>query len=190
MKSKPPAQALKGLPVPECRAGSFQHGEHGGFTEFTEKTSCFLRAPRESSVFSVLKTDAHYRQGRVNPFTPASPSRFRRRVAAHRGGTRRLLRAGVVALPVVEAEFFLAECGVRDLDGDAAVGAVAFFVRGRVGQQVLRAQLLVDLREGGVQLAAVLGEEGAPPVPSATLRRYSLRRPPPPSKSSSRMPMG
>src|SRR5688572_27491389 len=67
----------------------------------------------------------------------------------------------VVALTVVEAEVLLPESGVGDFDLEAAVGAVAGAVGGGVGDEVLRAQLLLDLGEGGGEVRGALGEEGA-----------------------------
>src|SRR5947209_4236372 len=67
----------------------------------------------------------------------------------------------VVALSVEEAELLFAQRGVGDLDLHLAKRAVGGAVRGRVGDEVLRAQLVPNLREGGGEVFRVFGEEGA-----------------------------
>ncbi len=57
-------------------------------------------------------------------------------------------RFGEVAGAVTEFEFFFAEIGVGDLDGDFAIRAVAAFVGRGVGDEILRPQLLFDLCKG------------------------------------------
>ncbi len=57
---------------------------------------------------------------------------------------------GVVALAVEELQFLFTQLGVGYLDADLAKISVALRVGGPVGQQVLRAQLLLDLLEGDV----------------------------------------
>src|SRR4051812_21033295 len=71
----------------------------------------------------------------------------------------------VVALAVEEAQFLFAQLGVDDLDADLAERAVAPGVGGAVGQQILRAQLLLNLREGRAEFLPVLREEDAPARP-------------------------
>src|SRR2546423_14398640 len=79
----------------------------------------------------------------------------------HRCALRRLLR--VVALAVEEAEVLFAQFGVGDLDLELAEAAVLRAVDGRVGDEVLRAELLLDLGEGRGQVGGGFGEEGAAP---------------------------
>src|SRR5919198_4558179 len=72
-----------------------------------------------------------------------------------------ILPPRVVALAVEEAELLFAQRGVGDLDLHLAQRPVAGAVGGRVGDEVLRAQLVLDLREGGGEVFRVFGEEGA-----------------------------
>src|SRR5438874_1813804 len=55
----------------------------------------------------------------------------------------------VVALAVEEAELVFAQGRVGDLDLHFAQGAVGRAVRGRVGDEVLGAKLVLNLGEGG-----------------------------------------
>src|SRR2546421_12907779 len=68
----------------------------------------------------------------------------------------------VIALPVEKSEFLFAQIRVGDFDFDLAERAIALTVRWRVGDQVLRAQLGLNLCECCVQLRFVLRKEDAP----------------------------
>src|SRR5207237_822912 len=69
---------------------------------------------------------------------------------------------GEVALAIGEAQALFAQVGVGDVELDLAELPVARLVGRRVGDQVLRAQLLLNLREGRAQVFLILGEVGAP----------------------------
>ena len=71
--------------------------------------------------------------------------------------------AGVVALAVEQTDVLPAEFGVGDLDLNLAEAAVRRAVRRRVGDEVLRAQLLLDLGEDRGEFVSRSGEEGAAP---------------------------
>src|ERR1043165_10178791 len=89
-----------------------------------------------------------------SPPLPVSALRLGLRTCVHGA-------AGEVALAVCEPELLFAQFGVDDLDFDLAEGAVLRLVRGRVGDEVLRAQLVLNLREGRAEVFLVAREVGA-----------------------------
>src|SRR5437588_575073 len=89
-----------------------------------------------------------------SPLLPVSALRLRLHPRVHGA-------AGEVALAVGKAQFLFAQFGVDDLDLDLAERAVLRLVRGRVGDEVLRAQLVLNLREGRAEVFLVAREVGA-----------------------------
>src|ERR1044071_252125 len=82
--------------------------------------------------------------------------------------------AGEVALAVGEAQLRLLQLGVDHVDLHLAEGAVLRLVRGRVGDEVLRAQVFLNLREGQAQVVLVAREVGAPARPLGNLPKTPL----------------
>src|SRR5206468_2743424 len=60
--------------------------------------------------------------------------------------------ASEVALPVCEAQVLFSEVGVDHINLHLAERAVLCLVQRRVGDEVLRAQLVLNLREGGAEV--------------------------------------
>src|SRR5204863_7683915 len=79
-----------------------------------------------------------------------------------------------VALAVGEAQIFFAQFGVDHFDLHLAEGSVLRTVEGRVGDEVLRAQLVLNLREGRAEVFLVAREVGAPARALADLAEASF----------------
>src|SRR5256714_2023298 len=79
-----------------------------------------------------------------------------------------------VALAVREAQIFFAQFGVDHFDLHLAEGSVLRTVEGRVGDEVLRAQLVLNLREGRAEVFLVAREVGAPARALADLAEASF----------------
>src|SRR6266850_1849043 len=73
----------------------------------------------------------------------------------------RHISAGEIALPVSELELLLAELRIGNLDLHLTKRAILLPIGWRIGYQVLRAQFLLNLREGCAQILLIFRKESA-----------------------------